>query len=937
MSNNRLMTLERQRLPADARFWTEAGLAVRAFAARCGAPERRLQGIQWLVPCGEHAVQARAALRDALGGAAFAPPRISPLAAWLGRPLDAGTAARAELYVALRGNAWAREAFGDQPATLWSLARDVARLSDELTWAAIDGHEAFEGRLAASLARHFHRRAAMALRPQAQLVLQLWQARRSAEDGASGAWRELAARSAQASVPLVYLSRVAVTDSADDGLAAWERAFIERWADRAPVLLLVPDLVAALNGEPLLKAAWPELAGSEVDVPIARRADALRGAEDAQHLPLTIVDADSLEDEASAVARQVIAWRSEGLGSIALVALDRLTARRVRALLERAQVSVRDETGWRLSTTSAAAAVMRWYDLVADDFYWRDLLDWLKSSFTLSGRTNKAQEIQAFERAIRASGALQGARAMRLALVALDRDGTSPPAAGAREVLGLLEEQARGMRRTAPTLAAHARALQATLDALGMRAALLDDPVGRDVLREVDGLALELDAAGGRARVEEFRALLAARFEEVAYVDREVDSPVTMVSLAATALRTFDAAVLIGADEDHLPTAPGELLFFSNDVRAELRLATADAALREQAGQLAALLAATPRVIATWRRRRGDEPNALSPLLERLRFVAARATGDDLARRSGRDSFEVEPVALECPAPRAAALLPARLSASHAQSLVNCPYQFYARRLLRLEPPEDVLEAPGKREFGEALHEVLQRFHLEWGTSDLGAIEPDRLRLSLVRHATAVFTRDRERMPGLLAYERRFVSLVDDYISWAQQQSSAGWRWSAAEQALAHPLDIGNGRAVELTGRLDRIDRRSDGALTVLDYKARNSEDLKRGLKIAGEDIQLPFYGLLLRNSPLATGQIAAAYVAFDRGREGASGVQTVAPPQPYESLVEEVGSRLQADLRRIADGAPLPALGAPSVCEYCEMRGLCRRDYWERDTEVDA
>ena len=124
------------------------------------------------------------------------------------------------------------------------------------------------------------------------------------------------------------------------------------------------------------------------------------------------------------MARQVLAWRREGLGSIALVALDRLTARRVRALLERAQVSVRDETGWRLSTTSAAAAVMRWYDLVADDFYWRDLLDWLKSSFTLSGRTNKAQEIQAFEHAIRASGALDETRRQaeaeaRLALEAI--------------------------------------------------------------------------------------------------------------------------------------------------------------------------------------------------------------------------------------------------------------------------------------------------------------------------------------------------------------------------------------------------------------------------------------------------------------------------------------------------------------------------------------
>jgi ATP-dependent helicase/nuclease subunit B len=407
--------------------------------------------------------------------------------------------------------------------------------------------------------------------------------------------------------------------------------------------------------------------------------------------------------------------------------------------------------------------------------------------------------------------------------------------------------------------------------------------------------------------------------------------------LSATALRTFDAAVLIGADEDHLPTAPAELLFFSNDVRAELGLTTADAALKEQSGQLASLLATTPVVMATWRRRRGDEPNSLSPLLERLRLVAARATGDDLARRPERATFEVESSALECPAPSAASLLPVRLSASHAQSLVNCPYQFYARRLLRLEAPEDVLEEPGKREFGEALHEALRRFHEEWGSSELETVEPDRLRLSLVRHASVVFAQDKERLPGLLAYERRFLSLVDDYITWAQQHSSAGWRWVAAEQELARPLVLDDGRELELTGRLDRIDRRADGTLMVLDYKARGAEELKRGLRIPGEDVQLPFYGLLLRDSPPATGGVGAAYVAFDRGRENASGVQMIAPSQSFEVLVDDVGTRLQSDLQRIADGAPLPALGAPSVCEYCEMRGLCRRDYWEHDAEVDA
>ena len=50
---------------------------------------------------------------------------------------------------------------------------------------------------------------------------------------------------------------------------------------------------------------------------------------------------------------------------------------------------------------------------------------------------------------------------------------------------------------------------------------------------------------------------------------------------------------------------------------------------------------------------------------------------------------------------------------------------------------------------------------------------------------------------------------------------------------------------------------------------------------------------------------------------------------QPFDDLVEQVTARLRGDLQRIADGAPLPAIGAEATCGYCEMRGLCRRDYW--------
>jgi ATP-dependent helicase/nuclease subunit B len=928
-SYNRLMPLECLNLPADSSFWSAAGHAVHAFAARCGVPERQLGAITWLVPSGTQAVLARTALHAAHGRSAFIPPRIAPLPAWLGRPMGAAMAARAEIYSALRASAWVRDAFGDQSATLWSLARDVAQLGDELTWAAVGSPEALEGRLTASLARHFHRRAAHALRPQAQLVLQLWRARR-ARDAAAAAWSELDARASRADAPLVYLSQIASAPMPDDGLAPWERAFLQRWAGRAPVLLLVPDVSAALRAYPMLAAAWPELIAAD-ERPIAQRADALRGAVGVQPT-LTIVAADSLEDEATAVARQVMSWRREGIESIGLVTLDRLTARRVRALLERAQISARDETGWKLSTTSAAAAVMRWYDLVADDLYWRDLLDWLKSNFTLAERGDKAQVINALERAIRHEGAVQGVRAMRLALAERGRASSPEQVAGACDVLELLEAQVQAARRSEPTLAAHARALKAALAALGMRAPLAADVVGREVLREIDALEHELAAVTGRARLEEFRALLAARFEEASYVDREVDSTVTMVTLSAASLRTFERAILIGADAQHLPTAAGELLFFTSDVRAELGLATSDDALRAQAGSLAALLAGTPQVVATWRRRHGDEANALSPLLERLRFVAARATGDDLVRTPEREAHVVEKMAVERPAPSAGALLPARLSASHAQSLVDCPYQFYARRLLRLDPLDDVTEAPGKREFGEALHEVLRRFHVEWDATDFSAVPLDPVRASLARHAREVFGRAEARMPGLLAFERRFLGLVDDYVDWLQRHSADGWRWSLAEHAASRALKLDDGRAVELIGRLDRVDRHGDGVTLILDYKARAASDLKKKLKSAGEDVQLPFYGLLLRG--VAAGPLDAAYVAFDRGRLDRSGVQTVPPPQPFEALVDDIGARLAHDLQRIADDVPLPALGGPAVCDHCEMRGLCRRDFWEHGGE---
>ena len=44
------------------------------------------------------------------------------------------------------------------------------------------------------------------------------------------------------------------------------------------------------------------------------------------------------------------------------------------------------------------------------------------------------------------------------------------------------------------------------------------------------------------------------------------------------------------------------------------------------------------------------------------------------------------------------------------------------------------------------------------------------------------------------------------------------------------------------------------------------------------------------------------------------------------DQLLEGIAS----DMARIADGAAMPALGEGKACEFCDARGLCRKDFWE-------
>ena len=88
------------------------------------------------------------------------------------------------------------------------------------------------------------------------------------------------------------------------------------------------------------------------------------------------------------------------------------------------------------------------------------------------------------------------------------------------------------------------------------------------------------------------------------------------------------------------------------------------------------------------------------------------------------------------------------------------------------------------------------------------------------------------------------------------------------------------------------------------------------------EDTQLAFYAALVRaESPQP---LSAMYLALD----GNTGIEEV----PHKGVAESADALVQGlahDLQRLRAGAGLPALGEGRTCEFCEARGVCRRDHW--------
>ncbi|MFN3398161.1 MAG: PD-(D/E)XK nuclease family protein, partial [Sulfurimicrobium sp.] len=854
-------------------------------------------------------------LRETAGVDTLLLPRFATLRG-LAEEVDVGRARlavscrQALIYRALRDRGWFR------PADLWHVSAELLRLFDEITLCQVSLPSSYEPFLH-QLEQAYRARSGSPLQFEARLVHEMWHALSASASSGDGALDDAVLYHLQ----LAQLAETAVAPLYAVGLndlVPMESTFLELYANSCPLMDARPGADSgSLNS--LLSEAWADTRQSD---PLHDRASAFHKIAPAsplsgQHGRLFLCGASSLEEEAESVAFRVGQWLAQGKAAIAVVVQDRLVARRARALLERAAVLVADETGWTLSTTSASTVVMRWLDNLDSRFHYQDLLDLLKSPFIFT----------AWEPARRRHGVFRLEQLIRKHSVVSHLNRYRALAGEEEEVIGLLQALAEAQKllekRKARALAEWLQGLLASLDVLQIRAGLQRDPAGEQLLQLLDRLRHELASDATSFSYSEWRQWLNQQLEEAVFRDDSITSPVVFTHLAACRLRRFEGVVIAGADASHLPGQGRESVFFNQAVRAQLGLPDRRAALEIERQNLTALIDACPEVWVTWQARKNGEPNPLSPWFERLEIFHVLAYGESLKVDSTDHRFQLSASSLQSPALAAhpapalpAQLVPATLSASGYNSLVACPYQFYARHALRLNELDEVSTALEKRDYGEYVHDILHRFHRVHPV--LSGQDAAMLQQGLQDISREVFARAIEADFVSHAWALRWDASIPGYISWQLAREQEGWRWREGELTRTLDIPLAGARSLVLRGRLDRVDSKG-AALAVLDYKTQSAEALKKKLKPASEDVQLPCYALLLGEMPRQ-----AAFVAVDEET-----VRQVEADEDIAELAEANRARLRDMFNALYQGAPLPAQGTSQVCEYCEMRGLCRKDYW--------
>jgi ATP-dependent helicase/nuclease subunit B len=275
------------------------------------------------------------------------------------------------------------------------------------------------------------------------------------------------------------------------------------------------------------------------------------------------------------------------------------------------------------------------------------------------------------------------------------------------------------------------------------------------------------------------------------------------------------------------------------------------------------------------------------------------------------------------------------ISASRLAVFARCGFQYLLECVLRLEPVEEPEERRrlDPLERGLTFHEVAERFLRERrdrGELPLRDTAEGRRRLAQIADECldALVQKSPPRFTVLWEKERaRFQATMREWFQRELEGASKavpahfelafGVSREAApgEPHLREPLsvDLGEGRTLRVSGKIDRIDRRPDGTLVLRDYKTGRAPRDDGGLFRGGRQLQIPFYILAAARMFPDTPVVEAFLDYVDGGR------QVGLDPALVRS--DSFRSLLRGLVDAIGKGV---FVQEPTACEWCNFKVVC-------------
>ena len=270
------------------------------------------------------------------------------------------------------------------------------------------------------------------------------------------------------------------------------------------------------------------------------------------------------------------------------------------------------------------------------------------------------------------------------------------------------------------------------------------------------------------------------------------------------------------------------------------------------------------------------------------------------------------------------------MSATRLELLARCPFAYFLRHVLKVEPPEEAAFDRSRwldpLQRGSLVHEILCEFMAEVERAG-DTVSSARHGEAMARIAAGLVARTRERVPppseAVFESERRdLLETLEIFLAAEEKREDKGRPFAFEKEIRREEIGLGGGRSFRLNGFIDRVDELGRDLYRIIDYKTGSPAPYEDLVEFGrGRTLQPALYAVCLeqvlaRERPGTAPRVAASGYLFPSRRGEGHEIM-------LRSFDRDRLRRLLSDLLGLI-GKGIFIAGPEAKCEFCDYSGVC-------------